>query len=79
MQHPLIGRSILPGSAQNIHQPGCPALPKINVKPPALAVGSSQSIMSYILNPEVLLHKTVPALIHDLRADLADGLIWVPA
>jgi len=35
--------------------------------------------MSYILNPEVLLHKTVPALIHDLRADLADGLIWVPA
>ena len=37
------------------------------------------SIMGYILNPEVLLCETVPALIRDLKEDLADVVILVPA
>jgi len=37
------------------------------------------SIMGYILNPEQLLRETVPALIRDLKADLADVVILVPA
>jgi D-proline reductase (dithiol) PrdB len=37
------------------------------------------SIMGYILNPERLLCETVPALIRDLKADLADVVILVPA
>jgi D-proline reductase (dithiol) PrdB len=37
------------------------------------------SIMGYILNPERLLRETVPALIRDLKADLADVVILVPA
>ncbi len=37
------------------------------------------SIMGYILNPEVLLRETVPALIRDLREDLADVVVLVPA
>jgi D-proline reductase (dithiol) PrdB len=37
------------------------------------------SIMGYILNPERLLGETVPALIRDLKADLADVVILVPA
>jgi D-proline reductase (dithiol) PrdB len=37
------------------------------------------SIMGYILNPEVLLSETVPALIRDLREDLADVVVLVPA
>lgn len=37
------------------------------------------SIMGYILDPEELLGKTVPALIRDLREDLADVVVLVPA
>jgi D-proline reductase (dithiol) PrdB len=37
------------------------------------------SIMGYILNPERLLTETVPALIQNLKADLADVVILVPA
>jgi D-proline reductase (dithiol) PrdB len=37
------------------------------------------SIMGYILNPERLLRETVPALIRDLKADLADVVVLVPA
>ena len=37
------------------------------------------SIMGYILNPEQLLRETVPALIRDLKADLADVVVLVPA
>lgn len=37
------------------------------------------SIMGYILNPEQLLSETVPALIRDLREDLADLVVLVPA
>jgi D-proline reductase (dithiol) PrdB len=37
------------------------------------------SIMGYILNPEQLLRETVPALIRDLREDLADVVVLVPA
>jgi D-proline reductase (dithiol) PrdB len=37
------------------------------------------SIMGYILDPSVLLHETVPALIKDLEADLADVVVLVPA
>jgi D-proline reductase (dithiol) PrdB len=37
------------------------------------------SIMGYILNPEKLLCETVPALIRDLKADLADVVVLVPA
>jgi D-proline reductase (dithiol) PrdB len=37
------------------------------------------SIMGYILNPERLLSETVPALIHDLKEDLADVVVLVPA
>ena len=37
------------------------------------------SIMGYILNPEVLLRETVPALIRNLREDLADVIVLVPA
>jgi D-proline reductase (dithiol) PrdB len=37
------------------------------------------SIMGYILNPEQLLSETVPALIRDLREDLADVVVLVPA
>jgi D-proline reductase (dithiol) PrdB len=33
------------------------------------------SIMGYILNPEVLLRETVPALIRDLKEDLADVVV----
>jgi D-proline reductase (dithiol) PrdB len=37
------------------------------------------SIMGYILNPDQLLRETVPALIRDLKADLADVVVLVPA
>jgi D-proline reductase (dithiol) PrdB len=37
------------------------------------------SIMGYLLNPEQLLRETVPALIRDLKADLADVVVLVPA
>jgi D-proline reductase (dithiol) PrdB len=37
------------------------------------------STMGYILNPEQLLRETVPALIRDLKADLADVVVLVPA
>ncbi|HEY9076159.1 MAG TPA: glycine/sarcosine/betaine reductase selenoprotein B family protein [Anaerolineaceae bacterium] len=37
------------------------------------------SIMGYILNPEVLLRDTVPALIRDLREDFTDVVVLVPA
>lgn len=37
------------------------------------------SIMGYILDPEELLTKTVPALIRDLREDFADVVVLVPA
>jgi|SRR5271157_288460 len=37
------------------------------------------SIMGYILDPEMLLRETVPVLIRDLRADLTDVVILVPA
>jgi len=36
------------------------------------------SYMGYILNPERLLRETVPALIRDLKADLADVVVLVP-
>lgn len=43
-------------------------------------VGSRHySYMGYILNPEKLLRETVPALIRDLKADLADVVVLVPA
>jgi D-proline reductase (dithiol) PrdB len=37
------------------------------------------SIMGYILNPERLLCDTIPALIRDLKEDLADVVVLVPA
>lgn len=37
------------------------------------------SMMGYILQPEVLLRETVPAMIHDLRAERADVVVLVPA
>lgn len=37
------------------------------------------STMGYILNPEKLLRETVPDLIRDLKADLADVVVLVPA
>jgi D-proline reductase (dithiol) PrdB len=37
------------------------------------------SIMGYILNPQVLLKETVPAIIRDLKEDLADVIVLVPA
>lgn len=37
------------------------------------------SMMGYILDPEELLHQTVPAMIRDLRQDLADVVVLVPA
>ncbi len=37
------------------------------------------SIMGYILNPERLLNETVPALIRNLKEDLADVVVLVPA
>jgi len=37
------------------------------------------SMMGYILDPEELLRDTVPAIIRDLRADLADVVGRVPA
>ena len=37
------------------------------------------SIMGYILNPQVLLKETVPALIRNLKEDLADVVVMVPA
>jgi D-proline reductase (dithiol) PrdB len=37
------------------------------------------SIMGYILNPQVLLRETVPALIRNLKEDLADVVVLVPA
>lgn len=37
------------------------------------------SIMGYILQPEVLLQETAPAIIHDLRAERADVVVLVPA
>ncbi len=36
------------------------------------------SIMGYILNPERLLSETVPALIRNLKEDLADVVVLVP-
>ena len=37
------------------------------------------SIMGYILDPEELLSETVPALIRNLKEDLADVVVLVPA
>jgi D-proline reductase (dithiol) PrdB len=37
------------------------------------------SIMGYILNPQVLLRETVPAIIRNLKEDLADVVVLVPA
>ena len=37
------------------------------------------SMMGYILQPEVLLNETVPAIIRDLRAERADVVVLVPA
>jgi D-proline reductase (dithiol) PrdB len=37
------------------------------------------SMMGYILQPETLLNETVPAIIHDLRAERADVVVLVPA
>jgi hypothetical protein len=37
------------------------------------------SIMGYILNPERLVSQTVPALIRDLKQDLAHVVVLVPA
>jgi len=37
------------------------------------------SIMGYLLKPETMLHETIPAIIRDLRADLADVVVLVPA
>lgn len=37
------------------------------------------SMMGYILEPEVLLRETVPAIIRDLKEDRVDALILVPA
>lgn len=37
------------------------------------------SMMGYILEPEVLLKESVPAMLRDLRADLADVVVLVPA
>ncbi len=37
------------------------------------------STMGYILKPERLLQETVPAMIHDLKQDLADVVVLVPA
>jgi hypothetical protein len=37
------------------------------------------SIMGYLLKPETMLQKTVPAIIRDLRADQADVVVLVPA
>lgn len=37
------------------------------------------SIMGYILNPERLVGETVPSLIRDLKEDLADVVVLVPA
>ncbi len=37
------------------------------------------SMMGYILQPETLLKETVPAMIHDLRAERADVVVLVPA
>ena len=37
------------------------------------------SIMGYILNPERLLWETVPALIRNLKEDMADVVVLVPA
>lgn len=36
------------------------------------------SIMGYILNPQVLLNETVPAIIRDLKEDQADVVVLVP-
>jgi D-proline reductase (dithiol) PrdB len=37
------------------------------------------SIMGYILNPQRLLQETVPALIRNLKEDMADVVVLVPA
>ena len=37
------------------------------------------SIMGFILNPELLLTETVPALIRCLKEDMADVVVLVPA
>jgi hypothetical protein len=37
------------------------------------------SIMGYILEPEMLLQVTVPAIVRDLREDQADVVVLVPA
>jgi D-proline reductase (dithiol) PrdB len=37
------------------------------------------SIMGYILQPDELLHETTPAIIRNLREDLADVVVLVPA
>ncbi len=37
------------------------------------------SMMGYLLNPEVLLCETVPALVRNLKEDLADVVVLVPA
>ena len=43
------------------------------------AADQHYSMMGYILQPETLLKETVPAMIHDLRAERADVVVLVPA
>ncbi|PKO13453.1 MAG: hypothetical protein CVU39_18785 [Chloroflexi bacterium HGW-Chloroflexi-10] len=43
------------------------------------AAPRNYSMMGYILQPEELLQKTVPAIIRDLRADHVDVVVLVPA
>jgi D-proline reductase (dithiol) PrdB len=43
------------------------------------SAGQHFSMMGYILQPETLLRETVPAMIHDLRAERADVVVLVPA
>ena len=37
------------------------------------------STMGYVMDPEILLTETVPAIINDLREDLADVVVLIPA
>ena len=51
----------------------------VEMKKVGRAASSHYSIMGYILDPEELLKKTVPAIIEHLQADQVDVVVLIPA
>jgi D-proline reductase (dithiol) PrdB len=51
----------------------------VEMKKVGRAASSHYSVMGYILDPQELLEKSIPAIINHLRADAVDVVLLVPA